>query len=109
MDQIYFECNISCNNFYYDKFNNILNISSYDLKNKNDLSDYREINSKDIIHAYSGIRPIIFNENVKNISQLSREFLTFKNGKIFNIFGGKWTSALSISEKVAKFIQRELD
>lgn len=68
-----------------------------------------KIDSKDIIHAYSGIRPIIFNKNVKNVSQLSREFLTFKNGKIFNIFGGKWTAALSISEKVAKFIQRELD
>ena len=34
--------------------------------------------------------------------------MTSKHGKVISIFGGKWTSSLSMSRKVTNMINREL-
>jgi len=58
--------------------------------------------TKDIIEKFAGVRPLISSSNdPKNIK---REYKIEKMGKLLNIYGGKWTTAMSLGRKVAKKI-----
>ncbi|MBT5224562.1 MAG: glycerol-3-phosphate dehydrogenase/oxidase [Candidatus Marinimicrobia bacterium] len=58
--------------------------------------------TKDIIEKFAGVRPLISSSsNPKNIK---REYKIETMGKIVNIYGGKWTTAMSLGRKVVKKI-----
>ena len=65
--------------------------------------------SKDIVDEYAGVRPLVFNSNTKNISKISRDSAIELNQSLINIFGGKWTSGLSLGHKVSNMIETNSD
>ena len=56
----------------------------------------------DIVGKFAGLRPLISSSNdPKNIK---REYKIETMGNIVNIYGGKWTTAMSLGRKVVKII-----
>ena len=62
--------------------------------------------SKDIVDEYAGVRPLVFNSKTRDISKISRDSAIELNESLINIFGGKWTSGLSLGHKVSNMIDR---
>lgn len=65
-----------------------------------------KISGMDIKKKISGLRPIICKKgkNLLNLSLSSRESVVEKTNKVITIYGGKWTSAPSLSKKVSSII-----
>ena len=55
----------------------------------------KNINKEDVVHCFSGLRPLI--KSSKNFSNSSREYAIQQNSKIISIYGGKWTTARSLA------------
>ncbi len=55
---------------------------------------------------FAGVRPIYKHksENPKNMSKASRDSVIEQRGKLISVFGGKWTSASHLGEKVSALI-----
>ena len=68
----------------------------------------KKINNSDIITTFSGIRPIVKRKNKSriNFSAASRESVIETYKKVLTIYGGKWTSAPSLSEKVVNIVEK---
>ena len=60
------------------------------------------ISGSDIISDFSGVRPLIY--STSNFSSASREYGIFKSGKVISVVGGKWTTSLSLAEKVTSML-----
>ena len=73
----------------------------------NEINKYFEksIKKEDILSSWSGIRPLVKNENKNETQQLVREHIitTSKNGLI-TIAGGKWTTYRKMAEKLVDFL-----
>lgn len=52
----------------------------------------------DVLEVFFGVRPIVSSSN--NFSKASRESCLEKNGKLINVFGGKWTTSRSLAKSV---------
>ena len=52
----------------------------------------------DVLEVFFGVRPIV--SSVSNFSKASRESCLEKNGKLINVFGGKWTTSRSLAKSV---------
>lgn len=52
--------------------------------------------------SYSGLRPLL--KGRENLSKISRDYAIHKCGKLLTVFGGKWTTTLSLAEKVIRKI-----
>ena len=64
-----------------------------------------QISTSDIIETFSGIRPIVKTIASKSFpSDASREAAIETIGRLINVWGGKWTSALSLSNKVLALV-----
>ena len=64
------------------------------------------LTSKDIISEYAGVRPLVFDFNTQDISKINRDSAIELNDSLINIFGGKWTSGLSLGQKVCNMIEK---
>jgi len=64
------------------------------------------INNDDIYKSFAGLRPLVntSTEDQLNPSQISREYAIEQTGKITTVFGGKWTTALALANKVVQQI-----
>ena len=60
------------------------------------------ISSKDIISAYSGVRPLI--RSKYDFHKSSRDFFIQQDSNLISIFGGKWTTSPSIARKIATIV-----
>tara|TARA_Y100001970_G_scaffold260293_1_gene342207 strand:- start:607 stop:1668 length:1062 start_codon:yes stop_codon:yes gene_type:complete len=60
------------------------------------------VTNKDIISAYSGVRPLIRSRN--NFNKSSRDFFIQQDSNLISIFGGKWTTSPSIARKIATIV-----
>ncbi len=60
----------------------------------------RPISSELVIKSFAGLRPIIKRKSSNDFSKASRDAQIEITGKVINVFGGKWTSAMSLAEKV---------
>ena len=49
------------------------------------------------------MRPLIKKES-NDFHNASRDFVIEKQGKLFSIFGGKWTTSPSIARKIVKML-----
>jgi glycerol-3-phosphate dehydrogenase len=62
------------------------------------------VNKSDIVDTFLGIRPLIMDKRVKDVSQMSREYkldvVEYQGAKLIHVFGGKLTTCLSMAEKV---------
>lgn len=52
-----------------------------------------------VLATFSGVRPIVASR--RDTSAASRESVIERQGRLINIFGGKWTTARALAEKVA--------
>jgi glycerol-3-phosphate dehydrogenase len=67
----------------------------------------KKVCKSNIIKKYSGLRPLVMKNNNKlNFTSASRESVIETNEKILTIYGGKWTSAPSLSKKVLRTINK---
>jgi glycerol-3-phosphate dehydrogenase len=73
----------------------------------NEVNKYFEkaITKEDILSSWSGIRPLVKNENKNETQQLVREHIitSSKNGLI-TIVGGKWTTYRKMAEDLVDFL-----
>lgn len=53
----------------------------------------------DISSSFTGVRPLIKSKE-KQLNNISREYQIEVKENLINVFGGKWTSAVSLSQKV---------
>jgi len=60
----------------------------------------RSVSRELVIESFAGLRPIIKRKGSNDFSKASRDAQIEITGKVVNIFGGKWTSAMSLAEKV---------
>ena len=56
----------------------------------------------DIVGKFAGLRPLILSSN--DPKKNTREYKIESMGKILNVYGGKWTTAMSLGRKVVKII-----
>ena len=56
----------------------------------------------DIVEKFAGLRPLILSSD--NPNKITREYKIEKMGKILNVYGGKWTTAMSLGRKITKMI-----
>lgn len=61
----------------------------------------------DVLEAFFGVRPIV--SSVTNFSKASRESCLEKNGKLINVFGGKWTTSRSLAKSVLSLAHQSHD
>ena len=68
-----------------------------------------ELKHENILSTFSGVRPIINNKKNKgfNPSSASRESVIERFNKCITIYGGKWTSAPSLSKKLSNIIDKK--
>ena len=64
------------------------------------------LTAKDIISEYAGVRPLVFDSNTQDMSKINRDSAIELNESLINIFGGKWTSGLSLGKKVCNMIEK---
>ncbi len=71
----------------------------------------KKINKSDIISTFSGIRPIVKKKNKSriNFSSASRESVIETYERVLTVYGGKWTSAPSLSKKVISIVEKKYD
>lgn len=56
------------------------------------------LKKEDIVDCYAGIRPLIYSAD--DPSKATREYIIERDGRLVNIFGGKWTTALALGRNV---------
>ena len=57
-------------------------------------------NEHDIIKKFAGLRPLV--SSTKNPRDIKREYKIEIMDSLINVYGGKWTTAMSLGRKVAK-------
>ena len=58
---------------------------------------------QDIISSFAGIRPIVASKS--DFSAASRESVIERQGRLINVFGGKWTTSRALAEAVVRTSQ----
>jgi glycerol-3-phosphate dehydrogenase len=59
---------------------------------------YEVVARQDIISSFAGIRPIVASKT--DFSAASRESVIERQGRLINVFGGKWTTSRALAEAV---------
>ena len=62
------------------------------------------LKKEDIVDSYAGVRPLIYTAEDPN--KATREYIIERDGKLLNIFGGKWTTALALARNVVNQLDR---
>ncbi|NTU49945.1 MAG: glycerol-3-phosphate dehydrogenase/oxidase [Desulfobulbaceae bacterium] len=57
----------------------------------------------EVVETFSGLRPLLY--SAKDPSLATREYAFHRTGNLLTVFGGKWTTAMALAEKVTKAIQ----
>lgn len=63
---------------------------------------YFPMNHIEVVDTFSGLRPLLYSD--KDPGKATREYAFHRTGKIITIFGGKWTTAMALADKVTKYI-----
>ena len=61
-----------------------------------EFNELNQISPSDIIETFSGVRPIVKRVTAEFTIKNCREAV-IENDRLINVWGGKWTSALSLS------------
>lgn len=56
-------------------------------------------NRTEIVARFSGLRPLIRSNS--RLSHITREYVIERQGRVFTVFGGKWTTSRALGMKVA--------
>jgi len=52
--------------------------------------------------SFAGLRPLLY--SAKDPNKATREYAIHRSGKVISVFGGKWTTAMALAEKVTQKI-----
>jgi len=52
--------------------------------------------------SFAGLRPLLYSAN--DPTKATREYVIHRSGKLISVFGGKWTTAMALAEKVTQEI-----
>jgi len=64
-----------------------------------------DVGQNDILSSWSGLRPLVINENVESTEELVREHVISKSKSgLVSIVGGKWTTYRKMAEDVLDFV-----
>ncbi|ABF42315.1 FAD dependent oxidoreductase [Candidatus Koribacter versatilis Ellin345] len=63
------------------------------------------IDGKNVVRTFAGLRPLI--RSAENPTHATREYHIWREGKLINVFGGKWTTSRILGQKVAKIAGKE--
>jgi len=64
---------------------------------------YFPMSHPEVIESFAGLRPLL--KSAKDPSKATREYAIHRNGKLITVFGGKWTTAMALAEKVIREIR----
>lgn len=70
------------------------------------LSAYRHYfpdSQSSVIETFAGVRPLL--KSTSDPSRASREYAIHRDGRTITVFGGKWTTALALAQKVNRYVQ----
>ena len=76
----------------------------------NEINSYFEkaIKKEDILSSWSGIRPLVKNENKNETQQLVREhIITTSKNALVTIVGGKWTTYRKMAQDLVDLLEKE--
>ncbi|WP_024955376.1 glycerol-3-phosphate dehydrogenase/oxidase [Sulfurospirillum arcachonense] len=63
-----------------------------------------KVSKSDILSSWSGLRPLVINENVQSTKELVREHVISKaESGLISIVGGKWTTYRKMAEEILDF------
>lgn len=62
------------------------------------------LKDEEIVGTYAGVRPLI--SSAADPSRATREYAIERRGNLVTVFGGKWTTARALGERVAKEVGR---
>jgi glycerol-3-phosphate dehydrogenase len=63
-----------------------------------------KVDERNIASNFAGVRPLI--RSHRNPSRTSREYVIERRGSLINVFGGKWTTARALANKVLAIISK---
>lgn len=66
-----------------------------------------KLSRREVLDVFFGVRPIV--SSASNFSKASRESCLEKNGKLINVFGGKWTTSRSLAKSVLSLAHQSHD
>ena len=61
-----------------------------------------QIKEQDVVKSFSGLRPLV--KTAKDVNKITREYAIQINQNLISVFGGKWTTARKLAEKVVNKI-----
>jgi glycerol-3-phosphate dehydrogenase len=64
--------------------------------------DSQPLQRYEILSTFSGLRPLLHSGD--NFSRASREYAIQTNDKLLTVFGGKWTTAMALAQRVSNSI-----
>lgn len=64
------------------------------------------VTSEDVIDRFAGVRPLL--HSTGDASRASREYEIETTGRVTTVFGGKWTTARVLGDKVAEEVNKSL-
>jgi glycerol-3-phosphate dehydrogenase len=56
----------------------------------------------EILSTFAGLRPLLHSGD--NPSRASREYAIQTNNKLLTVFGGKWTTAMALAQRISNSI-----
>lgn len=59
--------------------------------------------ANDFIESFAGVRPLL--RSAADPAQATREYALHRDGALISVFGGKWTTARALAEKVAAYLR----
>ena len=60
------------------------------------------LQQSEIHSTFAGVRPLV--DAGRNLSRASREYAIQVDGKLLTVFGGKWTTAMALANRVSNYI-----
>jgi glycerol-3-phosphate dehydrogenase len=62
------------------------------------------LRDEEVTGSFAGVRPLI--RSADDPSRATREYAIERVGRLVTVFGGKWTTARALGERVAQEVER---
>jgi len=62
----------------------------------------RTASSERVVEAFAGVRPLL--RSASDPAQATREYAVHRDGALISVFGGKWTTARALAQRVSRIL-----
>ena len=63
-----------------------------------------QADESDVVESFAGVRPLIKSSDTGDASRLTRDYAMERQGNLLSVYGGKWTTARALANKVVEEI-----